>query len=380
MGEDADKTGIETRLGAYKKAKQAIEAFKQALEELVSVSPTGDVTGKEDAGAKSSGGTAASNEKLRKPWVVMIDELDRCRPSYAVELLEVTKHLFSVNHIVFVIAINRQELAHSIKALYGEGFDAEDYLRRFFDVDFRLPEPGREAFINDLFRSTKIADYFMRAEEQEKKWAYAYEGRRLLLAFSETFNLSLRQIQQAVHRVGLVFSSLSDNREPSFLATMAAVLLRTIKPQIYHEFTHGRVSDLEVSQEVFAGSEGKKLQRSFAGQRFEAILILACREIRRGNEIREELEKETGGKYANTSSDTPRENNTPLEKKYLDWAKTKASEGPEKEQAVAVCGLVKSNLDLDTLEDPFLQLNFVDAFKRLELLVGAVMDGSSEGE
>ena len=60
------------------------------------------------------------------------------RPSYAVEPLEVAKYLFSVDHIVFVLAINRSELAYSIQALYGDGFDAKGYLRRFFDVDFQL--------------------------------------------------------------------------------------------------------------------------------------------------------------------------------------------------------------------------------------------------
>ena len=75
--------------------------------------------------------------------MVMINELDRCRPSYAVELLEVAKHLFSADRIVFVLAVNCDQLAHSVTALYGNDFDAEGYLRRFFDVDFQLPEPDR---------------------------------------------------------------------------------------------------------------------------------------------------------------------------------------------------------------------------------------------
>ena len=91
-----------------------------------------------------------------RPLIVMIDELVRCRPSYAVELLEVAKHLFSVDHIIFVLAVNRSELAHSIRALYGVGFDATGYLRRFFDVDFRLPEPTRGAFIDALLDAIQI--------------------------------------------------------------------------------------------------------------------------------------------------------------------------------------------------------------------------------
>ena len=51
---------------------------------------------------------------------------------------------------VFVLAVNRAELVHSVKALYGSGFCAERYLRRFFDLDFQLLEPGRERFVQEL--------------------------------------------------------------------------------------------------------------------------------------------------------------------------------------------------------------------------------------
>ena len=94
--------------------------------------------------------------ELGKPLVIMIDELDRCRPSYAIELLEVAKHLFAVDNVVFVLAVNRAELVHSVKALYGSGFDAEGYLRRFFDLDFQLPEPDRKRFVSDLLKTTKL--------------------------------------------------------------------------------------------------------------------------------------------------------------------------------------------------------------------------------
>ena len=101
-----------------------------------------------------------------RPLIVMIDELDRCRPSYAVELLEVAKHLFSVNNIVFVLAVNRAELIHSIRAVYGGGFDGDGYLRRFFDVDIRLPEPKRVAFIDMLLDTIRFRDYFRRTGDQ----------------------------------------------------------------------------------------------------------------------------------------------------------------------------------------------------------------------
>ncbi|MBK7493258.1 MAG: hypothetical protein IPI17_15895 [Nitrosomonas sp.] len=68
---------------------------------------------------------------LKKPLFIFIDELDRCRPLYAIELLERIKHLFVYQGIVFVIATDTEQLKHSINAIYGSGFDSTTYLRRF---------------------------------------------------------------------------------------------------------------------------------------------------------------------------------------------------------------------------------------------------------
>lgn len=64
--------------------------------------------------------------------VVFIDELDRCKPSYAVRLLERIKHYFSNNQITFVFSVNTNELQHTIRKYYGNDFNASRYLDRFF--------------------------------------------------------------------------------------------------------------------------------------------------------------------------------------------------------------------------------------------------------
>ena len=64
------------------------------------------------------------------------------------------------------LAINRSELAHSVRALYGSGFDADNYLRRFFDVDFQLPDPERKAFIDSMIDAINIREYLQRTHGQ----------------------------------------------------------------------------------------------------------------------------------------------------------------------------------------------------------------------
>lgn len=72
--------------------------------------------------------------------VVFIDELDRCRPTFAVEMLEKIKHYFSDDRIIFVVSTNKEQLSHTIKRYYGDEFDSTRYLNKFFDLNIGLPE------------------------------------------------------------------------------------------------------------------------------------------------------------------------------------------------------------------------------------------------
>ena len=216
-----------------------------------------------------------------RPLIVIIDELDRCRPSYAVELLEVSKHLFSVNRIVFVLSLNRVELAHSVKAIYGRDFAAEGYLRRFFDLDFRLPEPNQNRFIEETLRATQITSYFERSPSQDPSRPQQGEiFRKLLLDLLPSSDLSLRAIAQAIHRLGLVFGSLPDSSHASGNAAAVAVILRTIDESLYRAFVSGEVSDIDVIEKVFRRPEGRASGLDpFVRTVFEQIVAVADVEI-----------------------------------------------------------------------------------------------------
>lgn len=81
------------------------------------------------------------------PIYVLIDELDRCRPTYAIEVIESVKHFFNTEKFVFVLATDTEQLQHSIKAVYGEGFDSASYLSRFFDNTLVLEAPKLEEYV-----------------------------------------------------------------------------------------------------------------------------------------------------------------------------------------------------------------------------------------
>ncbi len=74
-----------------------------------------------------------------KRIVFVVDELDRCRPDFALELLENIKHLFSVSGITFLLVMNRSQLEESVKCRYGNGIDSATYLQKFINVWLSLP-------------------------------------------------------------------------------------------------------------------------------------------------------------------------------------------------------------------------------------------------
>lgn len=88
-------------------------------------------------------------ESSCKKIIFFIDELDRCRPSFAIELLEVIKHLFDINNFIFIISLDKEQLSHSVSTIYGQNMDTVGYLRRFFDLDYKLPKVDIKKYIDN---------------------------------------------------------------------------------------------------------------------------------------------------------------------------------------------------------------------------------------
>ena len=74
-----------------------------------------------------------------KKILFLIDELDRCRPNYAIDFLETIKHLFNQENTAFVIATNLSQLKSSAKALFGNELDFANYYRKFSPTIWQLP-------------------------------------------------------------------------------------------------------------------------------------------------------------------------------------------------------------------------------------------------
>lgn len=72
-----------------------------------------------------------------KVQIFIIDELDRCKPEFALDTLEIVKHFFDIKNCVFIISVDKLQLENSIQTLYGS-IDGEKYFSKLFDYQFNL--------------------------------------------------------------------------------------------------------------------------------------------------------------------------------------------------------------------------------------------------
>ena len=220
----------------YAKKKKSISDFRSELGDFI---------------AKTNDG---------KPLVFIVDELDRCRPNYAVSILEQIKHFFSVPNIVFVLSIDKIQLGNAVRGVYGSNLiDADEYLRRFIDIEYTIPKPEGETFYKYLFERYEFDDFFS-SQERLKYRQLHYDKENFLslckLLFNST-NISLRQQQKIFINARIGLRTFGTDH---FVIPMVFLYLNYIKivqPNYYNEIKDKKLS-LDSFQEKFAQSLSNK--------------------------------------------------------------------------------------------------------------------------
>jgi len=226
---DLSSKFAEELLSSHETISNSIGAFKNSIDLLVT-----EVT---------------STGVLNPPLFVFIDELDRCRPLYSIELLERIKHIFNIPCVVFIVATDTEQLSHSVKAIYGEGFNGEIYLRRFFDQIFTLPEPNCIEFTTLLFKefipNAKYFDYYVNSQGNSvNKNEYTLTSKvidnveliLLFTLFAKFFKLDLRSKKQCFDRFVAIEKSLTDKEDLHFGYLIFLIMLDAKHPNKFNKY------------------------------------------------------------------------------------------------------------------------------------------------
>ena len=194
------------------------------------------------------------------PIFIFIDELDRCRPSYAVEMLETIKHIFDVKGIVFVVATDTEQLQHTIKSIYGEGFDAKVYLGRFFNSRYSLKRPVLKDFLSVHSDTTKFETAYL--ESKNIELLPRTENPETALAnisvVLDAFEVSARTAIQITERITAIIINLPSGKKVDVLVLAILFCIHEKDHPLYEEIINGRFKRTE------RGDESKIINISLA--------------------------------------------------------------------------------------------------------------------
>lgn len=236
---------IQERLEQANADSLSLNAFREALTELAaSLAIKTRKGGKEEAKESED-----SDRQVRgqRPLIFIIDELDRCRPPFALSILERIKHLFSVDGVCFVLVTNLKQLEAAVRGAYGVDTAARAYLDKFSHLRFRLPEQTsedhpserRELYIDYLWTGMGLNSVDRQGDG---------DTRQILKILARVHDLNLRDLERIAGHIALVYAA-STNQHPDlspYLSVLA--VMRLIRRDIYDKAREGRLTQAEVQE------------------------------------------------------------------------------------------------------------------------------------
>ncbi len=188
---------IDRKFDDYGKEKQFFESFRDALEKLVEEREKEELT-------PQTAGDVPDAIPLKRPLIIVIDELDRCRPPFALELLEKIKHFFTVTGVHFLLVTHLEQLTNTVKHSYGIDSFANEYLQKFYHVSIALPE-NIDGHSSDCVKYIK---YIIKSNGLPGDHSNKGDMIDLVKYISTSKQLSLRNIEQIMTRIVLVLASV----------------------------------------------------------------------------------------------------------------------------------------------------------------------------
>lgn len=209
-------------------AEKTFKEFRSNLSELVA----------------SSGSLAQENHGK---FIFVVDELDRCRPDFALRLIEILKHFFDADGLHFVLVANREFLTKSICHRYGLNEDSEAYLDKFFDfsIFFEQP-PSQRHVVNSRQYTAHVISLLIKGDNIN-------DIKNDIAEISEVFDLTYRQIDKIATNAAIAYSTIRENEfRPTDLIAFLC-FLKSVHPRIFVQVKQSRMSFLEIKNILNSG-------------------------------------------------------------------------------------------------------------------------------
>lgn len=188
-----DSSGVEE----YKKYKDLVKKFKESF------------------------GVSVGTSKR----VIILDELDRCKPNYAIELLESIKHIFDIYNLTFIFLINKEQLKYTVENLYGCTRESEDYFEKFFDLQLILPEIDIVDFVQIEYENYKYDLENIQTNEvlNFEKFMMSLLLELVMINYNSINIKSIRQLRKSLKKYFYLVKTFSENEKKSIFTILGFV-------------------------------------------------------------------------------------------------------------------------------------------------------------
>jgi hypothetical protein len=177
---------------------------------------------------------ADSDDTTDQPTlIVIVDELDRCKPDFALGVLETIKHFFGAPRVHFVLCTNRDHLELSVKHKYGSFDAAREYLEKFFDFEIHFDQNYELGFSSVLVHIETLSSDIPTDDRRKE------EIRRFVSAIATAHRLTFRQVESVFLNIKLAYSSIGKQEYNPTILIVFLVCLKILRPDLYVQAKRG---------------------------------------------------------------------------------------------------------------------------------------------
>ena len=195
----------------------------------------------------------ADNTTDNLPVVFFIDELDRCNPKFAVLVLERVKHLFDIPNVIFVLSVNKKQLGYAIQGYYGSSnIDTNNYLRRFIDIEYSLPQPKGDDIWQYLYGIYNFDEFFN--NQDRKRYNESGDDKQnftdIISILVPLSNLNIRSLDKLFAHTRLALMSFGNNNRINPTVFFLLCYIKIASPELYHNILDEKLTAQELLTEL----------------------------------------------------------------------------------------------------------------------------------
>ncbi|MBA6409280.1 AAA family ATPase [Pseudoalteromonas sp. 5Ae-yellow] len=196
---------------------------------------------------------AISKVAEEKAIVFFVDELDRCKPSFAVDVLELIKHVFDIDNVQFVLISNSQQLRASINHCYGVDVDSQRYLDKFLKFTIKLSNKTMPNRFEPIFASMSLFEQLIQRNQNIRSDTYSSVSKQFIRSIIINLELSLREVETLVRYLEVLQVLTDKNAFPAggylgyTLLKTLAVIIYCFKPDLANEISNSKYDAKEIA-------------------------------------------------------------------------------------------------------------------------------------